>query len=132
MKVSSGRLAKQDSPWVEDDVRRIQAAVTAAGATSPGVDDLVALSIAADAARSAGAPHAELALLDSGLDDRGALDFTVPGILAATPAEVASQLKATGNSPDLHGLTVVLVGIASSALPPPPLSSNCRTTLSQI
>jgi len=132
IKVSSGTLAQQDSPWVEDDVRRIQAAVTAARATSPGVDDLVALSIAADAARSAGAPHAELALLDSGLDDRGALDFTVPGILAATPAEVASQLKATGNAPDLHGLTVVLVGIGYVALPQPPLSAKWRSNLTQI
>src|SRR5258708_24822187 len=100
IKVSSGTLAQQDSPWVEDDVRRIQAAVTAARATSPGVDDLVALSIAADAARSAGAPHAELALFNSGLADRGALTFTFPGNLPATPPEVRPQLKPTATVPD--------------------------------
>src|SRR5260370_11801268 len=132
IKVSSGTLAEEDSPWVEDDVRRIQAAVTAARATSPGVDDLVALSIAADAARSAGAPHAELALLDSGLDDRGALDFTVPGILAATPAEVASQLKPPANAPHLHGLTVFLVAIGYLPLPQPPSPPKWRANLAQI
>ena len=72
----------------------------------------------------AGAPHADLVLIDSGLDDRGALDFTVPGLVAATPAEVAGQLKASGNLPDLRGFTVILVGIGYTAAPQP----RCRTS----
>jgi len=90
-----GTLAQQNSPWVQQDVRRVQAAVAAARPDSSGIDDLAALAVAADEARSAGYPHAELALIDSGLDDRGALNFTVPGMVAATPAEVAQQLKAS-------------------------------------
>jgi outer membrane protein OmpA-like peptidoglycan-associated protein len=132
IRVSGGTLAEQNSPWVQKDLQHIQAAVTVARATSPGVDDLAALSIAADAMRSAGAPHAEVALLDSGLDDSGVLDFIVPGMLAAAPAEVASQLKAAGNLPDLRGLTVLLVGIGYSAPPQTPLSEKWRSNLTQI
>ena len=71
-------------------------------------------------------------LIDSGLDDRGALDFTVPGMLAATPAEVAQQLRASGNLPGLRGFTVLLVGIGYTAPPQAPLSAKWRTSVSQI
>jgi outer membrane protein OmpA-like peptidoglycan-associated protein len=132
VKVTGGTLAQQDSPWVQEDLKRVMTAVAAARPTSPGVDDLAALSIAADAMRSAGAFRAEVALVDSGLDDRGVLDFTVPGILAATPSEVASELKATGNLPYLRGLTVLLVGIGYTAPPQPPLTEKWRSNLTQI
>ncbi len=130
--VTGGTLAQQDSPRVEQDVQRIQAAITAARPDSPGVDDLAALAVAADAARSAGIPHAELVLLDSGLDDRGALDFTVPGMVAATPSDVASQLNASSNLPDLRGVTVLLVGIGYTAPPQAPLPVKWRTNVTQI
>lgn len=132
IKVTGGTLAQQNSPWVQEDLKRIVTAVAAARPTSPGVDDLAALSIAADAMRSAGAPRAEVALVDSGLDDRGVLDFTVPGMLAAAPAEVASQLKSTGNLPYLRGLTVLLVGIGYTAPPQAPLTEKWRSNLTQI
>ena len=130
--VTGGTLAQQNSPRVHQDVQRVQAAIAAARPDSPGVDDLEAISVAADAARSAGDPHAELVLIDSGLDDRGALDFTVPGMLAATPAEVAQQLKASGNLPDLHGFTVLLVGIGYTAPAQAPLSAKWRSYITQI
>jgi OmpA-OmpF porin, OOP family len=130
--VTGGTLAQQNSPRVQQDVQRIQAAITAARPDSPGIDDLEALSIAADAARAAGNPHAELVLIDSGLDDRGALDFTVPGMLAAAPAEVAQQLRASGNLPGLRGFMVLLVGIGYTAPPQAPLSAKWRTSVSQI
>jgi outer membrane protein OmpA-like peptidoglycan-associated protein len=127
-----GTLAQQNSPWVQQDVRRVQAAVAAARPDSPGIDDLAALAVAADEARSAGDPHAELALIDSGLDDRGALDFIVPGMLAAAPAEVARQLQASGNLPDLRGFTVLLVGIGYTSPPQAPLSAKWRSSITQI
>ncbi|SRR6266516_1929688 len=66
---------------------------------SPGVDDLEALSVAADAPRSAGAPHAELVLLDSGLDDRGALDFTAPGMVLGPRAPGRENLHQPHDHP---------------------------------
>lgn len=132
IQVRGGTIAQQESPWVNKDLQRVRAIIAAARPSSPGVDDFAALSIAADAMRSAGAAHAEVALVDSGLDDRGALNFTVPGMLAATPAEVASQLGATGNLPDLRGLTVLLVGIGYAAPPQVPLSAKWRSNLTQI
>jgi OmpA-OmpF porin, OOP family len=132
MPVTGGTLAQQDSPRVQDDVQRVESAIAAALPGAPGVDDLAALAVAADEARSVGAFHADLVLIDSGLDDRGALDFTVPGLVAATPEEVANQLKATGNLPDLAGFTVFLVGIGYTAPPQPPLSDKWRSNVTQI
>jgi hypothetical protein len=114
---ANATLAEQHSPWVEGDVERVEGAVAAARPEAPGVDDLAALEVAADEARALGASDADLVLVDSGLDDRGAVDFTVPGLVAATPAEVVGQLKATGNVPDLQGFTVTLVGIGYTAAP---------------
>jgi outer membrane protein OmpA-like peptidoglycan-associated protein len=130
--VRGGTLAEQNSPRVQHDVQRVAAAIAAAGPDAPGVDDLAALAIAADEVRSLGAADADLVLVDSGLDDRGALDFTVPGLVAATPAEVAGQLRAAGNLPDLRGMTVTLVGIGYIAAPQPPLSGKWRSNVTQI
>lgn len=130
--VTGGTLAQQNSPRVQQDVQRVQAAIAAARPDSPGVDDLEAISVAADAARSAGYPRAELVLIDSGLDDRGALDFTVPGMLGATPAEVVQQLNASGNLPHLRGFTVLLVGLGYTASPQAPLSAKWRDSVTQI
>jgi OmpA-OmpF porin, OOP family len=130
--VNGGTLAQQASPRVQQDVQQVQQAIAAARPDSPGVDDLAALAIAADEAHALGAPAAELVLLDSGLDDRGPLNFTVPGMVAATPSEVAGQLKSTGNLPDLRGFTVVLAGIGYTAPPQVPLPARWRANLSQI
>jgi outer membrane protein OmpA-like peptidoglycan-associated protein len=130
--VKGGTLAQQGSPRVQEDLQRINDAIANTRPGSPGVDDLAALSVAADAARSAGAPHAELVLLDSGLDDRGALDFTVPGMVAAIPSEVASQLWASNNQPDLRGFTVLLVSIGYTSPPQAPLPAKWRSNVTQI
>jgi outer membrane protein OmpA-like peptidoglycan-associated protein len=132
LSVHGGTLAQQGSPRVAQDVARVTEAVAGLRPESPGVDDLAALSVAADAARSAGAPHAELVLLDSGLDDRGALNFTVPGVVSADPAEVAHQLRADSNEPDLRGFTVELVGIGYTSLPQPPLADKWRSNITKI
>lgn len=130
--VDGGTLAQKDSPRVAEDLQRVNDAIAGLRPQSPGVDDLAALAVAADAAQSNGMPHADLVLLDSGLNDRGALDFTVPGMVAAVPSEVASQLKATGNLPDLHGFTVLLVGIGFTSPPQEPLAAKWRGNVTQI
>jgi outer membrane protein OmpA-like peptidoglycan-associated protein len=130
--VHGGTLAQQDSPRVQQDLQRVGQAIADARPDSPGADDLAALAVAADAARSAGIPHAALALIDSGLDDRGALNFTVRGMVAAAPTEVARQLKASGNLPDLHGFTVLLVGLGYTTPPQAPLPAKWRSNITQI
>jgi OmpA-OmpF porin, OOP family len=130
--VKGGTLAEQNSPRVQQDVRQVQTAVAAARPESPGADDLAALVVAADEAHTASDPHAELVLVDSGLDDRGALDFTAPGLVAATPSEVVQQLKASRSLPNLRGFTVVLVGLGYTAPPQPPLSAKWRSNVTQI
>jgi OmpA-OmpF porin, OOP family len=113
----TGSLAQQDSPWVSQDLQWVEAAIADARPDSAGADDLAALAVAADAARAAGAPHAWLVLLDSGLDDRGTLDFTVPGVLAAAPSEIVRQLRGDGELPSLRGFTVVLAGLGYTSPP---------------
>ena len=49
--------------------------------------------------------------------------------MAATQAEVAGQLKAAGNLPDLHGFTVILVGMGYTAAPQPPLPAKWRSNI---
>ena len=132
MSVDGGTLAQQDSPRVAQDVQRVNEAVAGLRPQSPGVDDLAALAVAADAAQTAGLPRADLIVLDSGLNDRGALDFTVPGMVAAVPSEVASQLRATGNDPSLRGFSVLLVGIGFTSPPQPPLAAKWRGNVTQI
>jgi outer membrane protein OmpA-like peptidoglycan-associated protein len=132
LSVTGGTLAQQDSPRVAQDVQRVDDAVAGLRPRAPGVDDLAALDLAADAAQAGGLRHAVLVLLDSGLDDRGALSFTTPGMLAAEPSEVAGQLKATGNEPHLRGFTVELVGIGFTAPPQAPLDAKWRGNLTAI
>lgn len=129
---STGSLAQQDSPWVSQDLQQIEAAVAAARPDSAGADDLAALAVAADAARAAGVPHAWLILLDSGLDDRGALDFTVHGVLAADPSEVADQLRRGNDLPSLRGFTLILAGIGYTSPPQVLPSAKWRGNITAI
>lgn len=132
LSVTGGTLAQQDSPRVAQDVQRVSDAIAGLRPKAPGVDDLAALALAADAAQADGLPHAVLVLLDSGLDDRGALSFSTAGLLAAEPSEVAGQLKATGNELHLRGFTVELVGIGFTARPQAPLDAKWRGNLTAI
>jgi OmpA-OmpF porin, OOP family len=129
---TGGTLAQQDSPRVTEDLQRVNDAIAGLRPESPGVDDLAALALAADAAQADGLPRAVLVLLDSGLDDRGALSFTAPGMLAAEPSEVAAQLRATGSELHLRGFTVELVGIGFTAPPQAPLDAKWRGNLTAI
>jgi OOP family OmpA-OmpF porin len=84
-------------------------------AEEPEADILAALDKAGGAAGRPGA--GTVVLVDSGLSTTGALDFSRPGVLDAAPDELISFLRSTRALPDLHGLTVVLMGIGEVARP---------------
>lgn len=96
--------------------------INKAAADNDGSDLLAAIALGADQARALNAPTAHLVVIDSGLPDRGALDMTLPGMLAAHPTEVAAFLEATDNLPDLTGFTVELIGIGYVSAPQEPLT----------
>ena len=110
----------------------VTGAVSAARPGSPGVDDLAALAVASDEARSQGITHANIVLSDAGLDDRGALNFTRPGMLAAEPSDLTGQLKGNAEEPNLAGMSVTLSGIGYVAPPQAPLPVSLRANLTSI
>ncbi|WP_079054374.1 OmpA family protein [Streptomyces graminilatus] len=131
--VKDGTLAEQGSNWVQDNMRKLNAEVARARPDAPGVDALEALAVAADALRSAGSERPELVLVDAGLNDHGALDFTVPGMLAADPSETAEAMRDSGNLPKkLRGTTVNLVGLGFTAPPQQELGDRWRSNLTDI
>ncbi len=76
------------------------------------------LSALEQAGGAAGRPKAgTVVLVDSGLTTSGALDFSQPGVLDAPADDMIPFLRNTGALPDLHGLTVVLMGIGDVARP---------------
>lgn len=102
--------------------------INAATADSDGSDLLTAIQTGADQARALGATGAHLIVLDSGLPDRGALNMTLPGMLAANPTEVADFLESTGSLPDLSGLTIELVSFGYVTAPQEPLTIAAKQT----
>jgi OmpA-OmpF porin, OOP family len=123
----AGRAAR-----IAQNIMTVSDAVSAARPSHPGVDDLAALAVAGDEARSLGIPHASLVLADAGLDDRGALNFTRRGMLAAEPSDLTGQLKGDAEEPDLSGMSVTLSGIGYIAPPQMPLPVSLRTSLTSI
>lgn len=111
---------------------QVVAAVSGGAATSDGSDLIAALGVAADQAKSSGASGAQIAVLDSGLPDRGALDMTQPGMLGADATEVAQFMAAQGSLPDLTGLSVKLIGIGYTTAPQQPLSPGQRAAVTAI
>lgn len=97
-------------------------------ASSPEANPLEALNLAAEAVRSAagGARGGTIVLVDSGLQTTGALDYTQNGMLAASPQDVVKALSASGQLPDLAGVTVHLVGIGQAVAPQQPLDAGAR------
>lgn len=96
--------------------------INKAAADSDGSDLLAAIALGADQARALNAGTAHIVVIDSGLPDRGALDMTRPGMLAADPTEVATFLQANHSLPDLTGFTVELLGIGYVTAPQEPLT----------
>jgi OOP family OmpA-OmpF porin len=123
----AGRSAR-----IAQNIITVGDAVSDARPSHPGVDDLAALAVASDEARSLGIPHATLVLADAGLDDRGALNFTRRGMLAAEPSDLIGQLKRNSEEPDLSGMSVTLSGIGYVAPPQTTLPVSLRTNLRNI
>ncbi len=88
----------------------------------PGADVLDALHIAGKTIRAACSYGGTVYLEDSGLQEVGPVNFSQPGMLGASPADVASFLATAGELPQLKGLTVVLAGLGDTAPPQRPLS----------
>jgi OOP family OmpA-OmpF porin len=88
------------------------------------------LGLAADAVRAHGSTGT-VVLADSGLQTKGALDYTTPGMLLADPSQLAELLAEDGQLPDLTGVTVALSGIGYTAQPQQPLDNANRERLRQ-
>jgi outer membrane protein OmpA-like peptidoglycan-associated protein len=129
--VTGGNQAGLNAQIGEDRLL-VSKAVSRIRPGNPGVDDLAALAVASDEARTLGLPHAVLILMDAGLDDRGALNFTRPGMLAAEPGDLTRQLKGGGDDPHLKGMSVILSGIGYTTQPQPPLTVSQRANLTSI
>lgn len=107
----------------------ISSAVEDTRAKYPGADVLDALNVAGQAVRAA-CPYGGTVLLeDSGLQDVGTVNFTQPGILGASPADIVSFLASAGELPQLNGMTVVLAGLGDTAPPQHPLSISQQANL---
>lgn len=107
---------------------QLAATLTQVAATSPEANPLEALNKAADSVRSAlGATRGgTIVLVDSGLQTTGSIDYTQEGMLAAEPQAIVKALSASGQLPDLTGMTVYLVGIGQTVAPQEPLDAAAR------
>lgn len=92
-----------------------------------GADPWGAIHQAAGQIDAAGGQRPVLIVAASGLGDRGALDFTVEGMLGAEPKEVVRHLRTLDALPDLHGVTAYLQGLGYTAPPQEPLTPGQRT-----
>lgn len=106
--------------------------VRGARATSDGSDLVAGLNVAADTATSLGSPHARIVVIDSGLPDRGALNMTTPGMIAADPSEVAGFLAGQHALDKVKGMTVDLIGIGYTTSPQQSLTPAMVANLTDI
>ncbi len=104
--------------------------VESARATSPEVDLLGAIDLAARSVADATGPRT-IVVIDPGLQTTGALHFQ-DGLLAAQPDDVVNQLRATRQLPDLHGVRVVFVGLGDVTAPQQPLPQPDQSMLDDL
>lgn len=97
--------------------KAIMTSIAGMKADADGNDTLGAVSLAADAATSAGVGCNTLVVIGAGNSDRGELDVTAPGMISASGDEVAAALTARGAQPRLGAVRtdVVLAGIGYTA-----------------
>ncbi|ACU75775.1 hypothetical protein Caci_6944 [Catenulispora acidiphila DSM 44928] len=96
--------------------------------SQPQADDLMAIRKTTDQMKHRGT----LIVADSGLQTSAPLDFRTPGLLEATPAEIATSLSNSGELPDLHGIRVVFVGVGQTVTPQPDIGQPLITNLKHI
>lgn len=112
--------------------KQVLSTVRGARASSDGSDLVAGMNVAADVAASLGSLDALIVVIDSGLPDRGALNMTTPGMLAARPAEVAGFLADQHALRKLDGMRVDLVGIGYTSSPQEPLTPSMTDNLTAI
>lgn len=78
------------------------------------------------------ARNPRIIVVDSGLGDRGVLDFTQPGMLGAVPAEIVAHVKSLGSFPALKGVTVRLQCLGYTSAPQVALPAHLRANLASI
>jgi hypothetical protein len=98
-------------------------------ATSAHADVLDALDVAGNAVRAACSHGGKVYLADSGLQETGQVNFRKPGLLDASPTQVAMQLKREHELPYLKGMTVELIGIGDTSPPQQQLDIAQRNNL---
>lgn len=80
----------------------------------------------------ANARNPRIIVIDSGLGDRGVLDFTRPGMLGAVPAEIVAHVKSLGSLPALRGVTVRLQCLGYTSAPQVALPAHLRANLTSV
>lgn len=80
----------------------------------------------------ANARNPRIIVIDSGLGDRGVLDFTRPGMLGAVPAEIVAHVKSLGSLPALTGMTVRLQCLGYTSAPQVALPAHLRANLTSV
>lgn len=98
----------------------VTALVASARPETAGADLLASLLQAASEAHAANGGVRRLIVLDNGMSDRGAIDFTVAGMTDAAPADVVTALlhRRTITPTTFAGLTVEFVGLGTTVAPP--------------
>lgn len=95
---------------------RVEAALASVKAKSKETDLVAALTLAARSIHDVPGPHT-VVVVDSGISTAGEVDFTKPGMTDVDPGDLAEQLRAAKQLPDLSGAQVVFEGIGDAAHP---------------
>lgn len=109
-------------------VANLHRAILHTQASAPEADPLEALNLAVDHIQAHGG-SGTIVMVDSGLQTTGALDYTQPGLLSVPATTLAERLARSGKLPDLTGVTMVFVGLGTTARPQPKLNAASKDAL---
>jgi outer membrane protein OmpA-like peptidoglycan-associated protein len=116
----------------KDEVAQAEAAAAdyalSLRADDPEVDLLAAIDVAARGLQGSGT----LVVVDPGLATAGAVTFQDSNIFATDGAAIAAQLKASGQLPDLSGITVFFVGIGDTVAPQEDVTPAARAAIEDV
>jgi outer membrane protein OmpA-like peptidoglycan-associated protein len=122
--------AEENASWVAGLNELV---TTQAKATSPEVDTLEALRLAARALSAAPAGQQRIVVMDSGLSTTGALDFTLEDMLYAMPEDVAEYMAGIeALVPFGSSVQLEWYGLGDVAAPQEPLTNRQRANLKEI
>lgn len=123
---TSNELVAADDVTAAKNV--VVGAVSAAAATSDGVDLLAALALAADLA-----PGGQVMSLDNGATDSGVVRTVEDGMTTVVdPADVAQLVVDSAACPAVEGTRVELYGLGYQVAPAEPVSQRQRNRVEQI